>query len=93
MDTALSLAKAYGHRFRIVTLDGQIIQAGGAMTGGSASRGTGALARAGRLRGAGAGKNSPRSTAAEQVPAAREELAALDYDLKAIEAERIRAEQ
>src|SRR5699024_977125 len=46
MDTALALAKAYGHRFRIVTLDGQILQAGGAMTGGSASRGTCALARA-----------------------------------------------
>ena len=28
MDTALALAKAYGHRFRIVTLDGQILQAG-----------------------------------------------------------------
>ncbi len=52
MDTALALAKAYGHRFRIVTLDGQILQAGGAMTGGSASRGTGALARAERLHAA-----------------------------------------
>ena len=50
MDAALALARSRGHRFRIVTLDGQIIQPGGAMTGGSASRGTGALARAGRLR-------------------------------------------
>ena len=52
MDAALALARSRGHRFRIVTLDGQIIQPGGAMTGGSASRGTGALARAGRLRAA-----------------------------------------
>ena len=52
MDTALALAKAYGHQFRIVTLDGQILQAGGAMTGGSVSRGTGALARAERLHAA-----------------------------------------
>ena len=52
MDAALALARLRGHRFRIVTLDGQIIQPGGAMTGGSASRGTGALARAGRLRAA-----------------------------------------
>lgn len=52
MDAALALARSHGHRFRIVTLDGQIIQPGGAMTGGSASRGTGALARAGRLRAA-----------------------------------------
>ena len=35
-----------------MTLDGQVIQSGGAMTGGSASRGTGALARAGRLKAA-----------------------------------------
>lgn len=52
MDAALALARSRGHRFRIVTLDGQVIQSGGAMTGGSASRGTGALARAGRLKAA-----------------------------------------
>lgn len=96
MDTALALAKAYGHRFRIVTLDGQIIQAGGAMTGGSASRGTGALARAAKLR---AAQEQVRmlESQAEQTDArwrtAKEELAALDYDLKAIEAERSRAAQ
>ena len=96
MDTALALARAYGHRFRIVTLDGQILQAGGAMTGGSASRGTGALARAGRLKAAQEQVKTleARKDEAEQsFHAAKEELAALDYDLKAIEAERIRAEQ
>ncbi|MGI6180814.1 MAG: chromosome segregation protein SMC [Agathobaculum sp.] len=96
MDTALALARAYGRRFRIVTLDGQIVQAGGAMTGGSVSRGTGALARAGRLREA---QQQVRELEAKKAQlearfaAARDELAALDYDLKAIEAERIRAAQ
>ncbi|MDO5142126.1 MAG: chromosome segregation protein SMC [Eubacteriales bacterium] len=96
MDTALALAQAYGHRFRIVTLDGQIIQAGGAMTGGSASRGTGALARAARLRAAQAQVDTlqtRREQAAQALQAAKEEFAALDYDLKAIEAERARAAQ
>ncbi|WP_125114932.1 chromosome segregation protein SMC [Agathobaculum sp. Marseille-P7918] len=96
MDTALALARAYGHRFRIVTLDGQIIQAGGAMTGGSASRGTGALARAGRLKAAEAQAKKLEQTRAQAETAfhaAKEEYAALEYDLKAIEAERIRAEQ
>ena len=96
MDTALALARAYGHRFRIVTLDGQILQAGGAMTGGSASRGTGALARAGRLRDAQEQVKIlevRRAEAEEDFRSAKDELAALDYDLKAIEAERIRAEQ
>ena len=96
MDTALALARAYGHRFRIVTLDGQIIQAGGAMTGGSASRGTGALARAGRLKAAQEQAKTLEKTRAQADRAfheAKEEYAALEYDLKAIEAERIRAEQ
>lgn len=96
MDTALALARAYGHRFRIVTLDGQIIQAGGAMTGGSASRGTGALARAGRLKAAQeqvTRLEEARAQADRAFHEAKEEYAALEYDLKAIEAERIRAEQ
>lgn len=96
MDTALALARAYGHRFRIVTLDGQILQAGGAMTGGSASRGTGALARAGKLKAAQEQVKTLETRRAEAERAlhqAKEEFAALDYDLKAIEAERIRAEQ
>ncbi|MFR4415111.1 MAG: hypothetical protein ACLT4C_07580 [Butyricicoccus sp.] len=35
--TPRGTGQTYGHRFRIVTLDGQILQAGGAMTGGSTS--------------------------------------------------------
>ncbi len=50
LDAALRIAKQYHHRFRIVTLDGQVVQAGGAMTGGSLSKGTGALMRAQTLR-------------------------------------------
>ena len=77
MDTALALAKAYGHRFRIVTLDGQILQAGGAMTGGSVSRGTGALARAERLHAAEArvrALEQDRKTMAQTEHAAGQEL-------------------
>ncbi len=72
--------KSYGHRFRIVTLDGQIIQPGGAMTGGSASRGTGALARAGRLRAAEEQAERcevARKTAEQRFRAAEKRLARL----------------
>ena len=96
MDTALALAKTYGHRFRIVTLDGQIIQAGGAMTGGSASRGTGALARAERLRTAQeqAAELEHKRTVAEQAyQTEKAALAAQEADEKTIESERRRAEQ
>ena len=45
LDTAAVIAKRFGYRFRIVTLDGQVINAGGSFTGGSASRSGGVLTR------------------------------------------------
>ena len=96
MDTALALAKAYGHRFRIVTLDGQILQAGGAMTGGSASRGTGALARAERLHAAEErvrALEQERKTLAQTEQAAGQELESLAAQAQAIETDRRHAEQ
>ncbi|MCL2023547.1 MAG: chromosome segregation protein SMC, partial [Oscillospiraceae bacterium] len=45
MDNALAMARRFGHRFRIVTLDGQVINAGGSITGGSKIRGAGFLTR------------------------------------------------
>ena len=81
MDAALALARSRGHRFRIVTLDGQIIQPGGAMTGGSASRGTGALARAGRLRAAEEQTErceAARKTAEQRFRAAEKQLHACE---------------
>lgn len=49
LDAAIFLARQYHHRFRIVTLDGQVLNPGGSMTGGSASRSGGILSRAGEL--------------------------------------------
>lgn len=45
MDCAIGIAKQYNYRFRIVTLDGQIINAGGSMTGGSRTQNAGMLSR------------------------------------------------
>ncbi len=45
IDTAAVIAKKYGYKFRIVTLDGQVINAGGSFTGGSAARSSGVLTR------------------------------------------------
>lgn len=45
LDVAVAVAKQYGYRFRIVTLDGQMVQAGGSMTGGSRSKNSGILSR------------------------------------------------
>ena len=49
MDTAIAMARKYGYRFKIVTLDGQVLNPGGSMTGGSASRSAGILSRANEL--------------------------------------------
>ncbi|MBQ3084945.1 MAG: chromosome segregation protein SMC [Clostridia bacterium] len=45
IDHALSLAKTCQYRYKIVTLDGQVINAGGSMTGGSAAKSGGLLSR------------------------------------------------
>ena len=49
MDSAIGIARAYRHRYRIVTLDGQVLNAGGSMTGGSVSRSAGILSRSNEL--------------------------------------------
>ena len=50
MDCGIAIARKYGNRFRIVTLDGQVLNRGGSMTGGSVSRSAGILSRANELK-------------------------------------------
>lgn len=45
IDSATFIAKKYGYKFKIVTLDGQVINVGGSFTGGSAIRSSGILTR------------------------------------------------
>lgn len=45
MDCAIAIGKRYSNRFKIVTLDGQVINAGGSMTGGSRTQNAGILSR------------------------------------------------
>lgn len=49
LSDAVRISKNNGNRLRIVSLDGQLINAGGSMTGGSAAKGTGILSRANEL--------------------------------------------
>lgn len=49
LDRAVDIAKKYGYRFRIVTLDGQVVNAGGSLTGGSLLKNAGLLGRAGEI--------------------------------------------
>lgn len=45
IDSALAISRRHDKAFRIVTLDGQVVHAGGSMTGGSLSKNTGILTR------------------------------------------------
>ena len=67
---AVRMSKANGNRLRIVSLDGQLINAGGSMTGGSAARGTGILSRANELE----ELKKRRLTLGRQLDAAQIEL-------------------
>ncbi len=46
IDCAIGISKRYKNRYKIVTLDGQVMNPGGSMTGGSRSKGAGILSRA-----------------------------------------------
>lgn len=45
LDCAVTMAKQFGYKFRIVTLDGQLVNAGGSLTGGSSVKSAGILSR------------------------------------------------
>ncbi len=95
MDCGIAMARKYRSAFRIVTLDGQVINRGGSMTGGSTSRSAGVLSRAAELQ-----KLSGRSGAMHQAleearraeEAAARELAAAQYELETAESQRRQAE-
>ncbi len=60
MDCAIAIGKRYQNRFKIVTLDGQVINAGGSMTGGSRNQNAGILSRSAQI------ENIRKTTAALQ---------------------------
>lgn len=79
MDKAMAIARKFGYRFRIVTLDGQVLNAGGSMTGGSVSRSAGILSRANQLE----DLNNQKTGLAEDLKAVAAELATAQRELTA----------
>jgi len=95
MDCGIAMARKYQNAFRIVTLDGQVINRGGSMTGGSVSRSAGVLSRAAELeklndRAASMHEKLEAAKAAEE--SAARELAAARYELETAESQRRTAE-
>ena len=87
---AVHMAKKYDNSFRIVSLDGQIMSVGGAMTGGSAGRNTGILSRANELQRLG-GQRVELAAAAEKAAAAlseaEREMGKLRYEMEVAQTE------
>ncbi len=45
LDSAVAIAKKYNYKFKAVSLDGQVVNPGGSLTGGSVSKASGVLSR------------------------------------------------
>ena len=83
MDCGIAIARKYGSRFRIVTLDGQVLNRGGSMTGGSVSRSAGILSRANELK----ELTARREALTEKLDAALREADEAKRDLNAAQYE------
>lgn len=102
IDTATLIAKKYGYKFRIVTLDGQVINAGGSFTGGSAQKSGGIITRKNEIEKLDSDiekYSAQRDTLREKAEKLRAEAEKLRYDiestrdeLSACEAEKVRLE-
>ena len=95
MDCGIAMARKYQQRFRIVTLDGQVINRGGSMTGGSVSRSAGILSRANELE----SLKKKNEALTEKLASAQKEFedvtrecSAARYELEVAEGQRRRAE-
>ncbi len=96
IDNGIAMAKQYSYRFKIVTLDGQVLNAGGSMTGGSRGSGTGFLSRANEIEGLKekvALLEKELNDTQASFKAASEELALVQAELDASEAELINAQE
>ncbi len=96
IDNGIAMAKKYSYRFKIVTLDGQVLNAGGSMTGGSRGSGAGFLSRATEIESlkekvAVLEKQLDEKQASFKT--ASEELALVQAELDASEAELIKTQE
>ena len=78
IDHAAELARAYDYKVRVVTLDGQQVNAGGSFTGGSVKHDSGMLTRSVEIE----GLRAECADLSAQIEAVKSELSALDKEAK-----------
>lgn len=90
LDSAVSIAKRTGYRYRVVSLDGQVVNAGGSLTGGSRAKNSGLLSRAGeieRIKEKAAGLRAQTNKAAQALKESQQELSSCEAELDAAQGE------
>ncbi|NLU23471.1 MAG: chromosome segregation protein SMC [Clostridiales bacterium] len=95
MDCGIAMARKFGNRFRIVTLDGQVINRGGSMTGGSVNQKSGVLSRANELEGLQKKLSAMEQKLAQAVKEQEEahrELTRAQYELETAQSQQRQAE-
>ncbi len=102
IDNGIAMAKKYSYRFKIVTLDGQVLNAGGSMTGGSRGSGSGFLSRTTEIEALKekvevlekqlAQKEESHKTLSEELALVQAELDASEAELIKVQEDIIRAE-
>lgn len=96
IDNGIAMAKKFSYRFKIVTLDGQVLNAGGSMTGGSRGSGAGFLSRTTEIEALKEKVSELEKQFDERqtsYKALSEELAQVQAELDASEAELIKAQE
>ena len=89
IDNASAAAKKIGYRVKMVTLDGQVINAGGSFTGGSAKRDSGILSRSNEI----ASLRERGEALTKRINEAQEAIAEIDAELKVAQEQLHDAEQ
>lgn len=90
LDSAVAIAKRTRYRFRIVSLDGQVVNAGGSLTGGSRAKNSGLLSRASeieRIREKAAALAKQAEQAAQSLKERQTELSSTEAEIDAAKGE------
>ena len=90
IDCAVTIARKYGYRLKVVTLDGQVVSPGGSLTGGSVIKNSGILSRGNDIIAIENEVNSLKAKADDTLNAlnlAKNDLAEVEADITAIKAD------
>ena len=96
IDSAIAIAKKYKYGFKIVTLDGQVVNPGGSMTGGSRGQNAGFLSRSNeieKLHAAAAALQKKLDEDEKTLQSMTEELSSVEAELGGADADLQRAQE